>query len=483
MKNRFLLYLILLLVGCEAKLPSTYSKSKDTAPIYPDYIDVTIPVNIAPLTFSIEQEAEEYACRMTSGEKSYIYNGRNICPSTKEWQELTNTSKRIKVEVFTQQEGIWTLHKPFQIHISPDSIDTYLAYRLIAPSYVAYEDLYICQRCLSSYQEAIIYCNMMNSDEQQGHCINCHSFQQNNPSRMQFHVRQSMAGTVIAYDGNVRKVNLNREGNISAGVYPAWHPTKKLIAYSTNTTMQTFHTKDVGKIEVQDTYSDLILYSIDKDQVMPLPNDSNELDCFPTWSPDGKHLYYCSAHFEQADTTISRAVDMMRNYQQIKYNLYRRTFDTNTLQFGERELVYDAATTRKSATLPRISPDGKWLLFTMAEYGVFHIWHKNADLYMMNLKDMQVYNLKEANSPQAESFHSWSSNGRWIVFSSRRDDGNFTRPFFSHIDKQGHATKPFELPCSNPLYNKELLRNYNIPEFIKAPVTISAHSIGKAIRQ
>ena len=128
--------------------------------------------------------------------------------------------------------------------------------------------------------------------------LNCHNYQAHNPERMQFHVRQHKGGTVICYDGKVEKVDMKYPGGISAGVYPAWHPTLPLIVYSTNRTGQTFHTFDTQKIEVQDTYSDLILYDVEKQEVQPLPRDTNDLDCFPFWSPDGKAFSLRKRHGE-----------------------------------------------------------------------------------------------------------------------------------------------------------------------------------------
>ena len=134
---------------------------------------------------------------------------------------------------------------------------------------------------------------MINSDVDHAQCINCHSYQNYNPARMQFHVREDMGGTVIAYDGQLAKVNLKTDSLISAGVYPNWHPTEKLIAYSVNQTGQTFHTRDLQKVEVQDMLSDLILYDVDRNEVTRIKGDPDELEVFPRWSPDGRYL--CNA--------------------------------------------------------------------------------------------------------------------------------------------------------------------------------------------
>lgn len=475
----------LLLVACsKPKLPGSFAESTHLPTLFPEYTDVTVPRNIAPLTFTIENEGTDYVTQVTTDKGEWIYGGRDVCPTAKQWEQMKESSE-IHVSVFIGKNGAWTRMRPFNIYVSGDEIDPYISYRLIAPSYVTYEDLTINQRNLTNYDETLIYGNMSNSDERDGQCINCHAYQSYNPERMQFHVRQARGGTVIAYDGQVERVDLKTGKTVSAGVYPAWHPTEKLIAYSTNQTGQSFHTNDNQKVEVQDTYSDLMLYDVERHEVQPLPCDTNDLDCFPFWSPDGKQLYYCSAHYEQRDTSgqVTKEYDLIQHYTEVKYNLYRRAFDVATRKFGSRELVFDAAADSMSATLPRVSPDGRWLMFTMGSHGVFHIWHKDADLYLLDLTSGNVRRLDELNSDNVESYHSWSSNGRWVIFSSRRTDGNFTRPYIAHFDGKGHFTKPFELPQADPHYHHALLRSYNVPEFMTGPVRIRPQEFASYIRK
>ncbi len=472
----------LLLTACgRVSAPKDYIKSKDSVLIYPDYHEVTVPVNIAPLTFHVQNTADEVVVTLSDGAHEFAYAGPDIQPDAEEWRQLQG---QVTVETYIHSNDAWQKLRPFHITISPDSIDPYISYRLIAPSYVTYEDLTICQRNLETYEEDIIYGNMSNSNEKDGQCINCHSYQNYNPERMQFHVRQAHGGTIIARDGKIERIDMKTGKTVSAGVYPAWHPTENFIAYSTNKTGQSFHTQSNQKVEVQDTYSDLMLYDVDKHEVLPLECDTNYLDCFPHWSPDGKYLYYCSAYYVKQDTSqsVTKEYDMIKNYKDVRYSLYRRPFHLSSRSFGERELVYDAAADSMSATLPRVSPNGRWLMFTMAPYGVFHIWHTDADLYLMDLQNGQVQRMDAVNSPNVESYHSWSSNGRWIIFSSRRDDGNFTRPFIAHMDKDGKFSRPFELPGKYPMYHRELMRSYNIPEFMSGPVTIRPQEFAKAVR-
>ena len=471
-------------MACGNQIPQNFWESDELPDIYPDYTNVTVPVNIAPLTFEIDGKADDVVARLTAGSEEFVCGGSKVQPDADEWKRMVDNAKgdAIKVEVFVENDGQWRRFKPFNIYVSPDSIDPYISYRLISPSYVTYEELTINQRCLENYDESVIYDNMLCSEGADGQCINCHNYQQYNPDRMQFHARQNLGGTVIAYDGNIQKINMGNDSILSAGVYPTWHPWLQLIVYSTNMTGQLFHSVDPNKIEVFDVESDLIAYDLAKNEVTNIENDPAELECFPFWAPDGKTLYYCSAHFEYKDT-IDKGKEFIRRTDEVKYNLYKKSFNPETLQFGPRELVFTADSLDKSATLPRISPDGRYLMFTLAKSGVFHIWHHDADLWMLDLQTGKVRNMEELNSPDTESYHSWSSNGRWVVFSSRRYDGNYTRPFMAHIDGNGKAGKPFELPCADPDRHRQFLKCYNVPEFMRGPVTIKPQQFADAIKQ
>lgn len=484
MKHAFYILLTMCLLACSGpQVPSQYKESQAEVPIYPDYQDVTIPENIAPLNFELLIQSDEAVVRLSAAGEEIVCEGPKIRPDIDDWKALTQKAKgdAISVEVFADIKGQWIRFKPFHIYVSADPIDPWLSYRLISPSYVSYEELTLNQRCLENFDEEAFVDNMLCSTESGGQCVNCHSYQQWNPDRMQFHARQTHGGTLIAYDGKIEKVDMRHDSLLSSGVYPAWHPTEKLIAYSTNMTMQAFHTAAPEKIEVLDSESDLILYDVDKHEVKTIEQQPNELEIFPTWSPDGKWLYFCSAHFVYQSDSVDRSEITMRA-NEVKYNIYRKSFNLKTRQFGEREMVFCADTLGKSATFPRLSPDGRWLLFTLGEWGCFHIWHHDADLWMKDLKTGEVRAMDEMNSDDTESYHSWSSNGRWVVFSSRRYDGVFTRPFIAHIDAQGRGSKPFELPAKDPDLHRQFLKSYNVPEFMKGPVKLSPQEVASKLK-
>ena len=466
----------------QAEVPAEYTQLNNQPNIYPDYQGVTVPVNMAPLHFQLMTAADEVVARFRSADEEVVLSGPKVCPDFDQWDALKQADS-ISVELFARQGEQWQRYEPFQIYVSKDSIDPWLTYRLISPSYVTYEELTLNQRCLETYEERVIYDNMLCSTENDGQCINCHHSQLGNPRRTQFHARQNLGGTMLQIDGQLHKVNLKTPQTISAGVYPAWHPVENIIAYSTNKTMQSFHTRDADKIEVLDSQSDLILYDPETNEVSIVENDSTEFETFPCWSPDGKWLYYCSAHFEFRDTANSHDAECIMRYKELKYNVYRKSFDVQTRTFGPRQMVFNADSLGFSATLPRVSPDGRFLLLAVGEWGTFHIWHRDADLWLMNLEGDSIRPMEEVNSPSVESYHTWSTNGRWIVVSSRRYDGNFTRPFFAHVDENGHGSKPFELPSDDPNYHRELMKSYNVPEFLRGPVELTPQHFADALKK
>jgi hypothetical protein len=90
------------------------------------------------------------------------------------------------------------------------------------------------------------------------------------------------------------------------------------------------------------------------------------------------------------------------------------------------------------------------------------------DLTTMKDVDISIWN----DDATADSFHNWSSNGRWAVFGSRRVDGRYTRLMIAYMDKDGKPHKPFLLPQEDPRHNTWRLRSYNVPEFIKDKVSL-----------
>ncbi|MBR1927548.1 MAG: PD40 domain-containing protein [Bacteroidales bacterium] len=446
--------------ACVPKVEEPASDAPEAA-IFPDYKEVTVPPNIAPLNFSFEDiDTKGVAVLENSGERLTIRSrkGEFHIPEN-DWRRLTAAGPETKVTLAEYSGRKLVTLKPFHIHVSKDTIDPYVAYRLIAPGYETWNKMGLYQRCLENFSQTPI----MTNDKTDRNCMNCHSFNTRDPGTMMFHMRAQNGGTYVWKKGKIEKLNTKTPQTISALVYPYWHPSGDYIAFSVNDIAQVFHSTDPNRIEVYDYKSDVVVYDVNNKQVStsPMLTDTTRMETFPSFSPDGKTLYFCS----------SPLPEMPQGYKDVRYSICSIPFDPGSFSFGDKvDTVYNAVRSGKDATFPRVSPDGRFLLFSETAYGCFAIWHKDSQLRMIDLEDGTFRDLDGINGPDADSYHSWSGNSRWIIWASRRIDGLYSRLFIAHIDKDGNTSKPFLLPQESIRHDKDLMRSYNVPEFISGPV-------------
>lgn len=463
------LYLIILFLFHSC---SKWQEPKDTLnelpPIFPDYVDVTLPRNIAPMNFEIKDATHIQATLRAEEKEINVSGNRYVDISSNDWHELIEASLKgnhkinVEVSAWTETHPDGVSYKPFTLTVSADDIDQCIVYRLIPPGYELWSKMGIYQRDITSFEEDAIITNSQNN---QG-CVNCHSFANYDAQLgMMFHARGQGGGTVIYRKGEIEKIALEKLGPQKSGTYPMWHPSGNYIIFSSNITRQSFYAHSRDKIEVYDLKSDLILYDVRNNQVLSDARFTTDDDweTFPAFSPDGKWLYYCTA----------KHVKMPIEYDKLRYSICRVPFDSNTGRFGTKvDTVCSASAEKGSLSFPRLSPDGRYLLYTWAECATFPIHHKEADLRMKDLTTNTNIDINTLNSNDVDSYHSWSSNGKWIVLSSKRVDGRHTRLFLSHWDGK-RFTKPMLIPQRDPQHNLQRMYSYNIPEFIKAPVKIN----------
>lgn len=448
------------------------SETLDRKPaIVPDYADITIPANIAPLNFSLKDSVEDAQVVLSyAGQQVEVRAKDNqfVFPISK-WKKLLSsaTGNTVEVVVRVKEKGKWLEYAPVKWSVAAEPIDPYIAYRLIAPGYTLWNKMGLYQRNLENYTETPIIENKMSGRN----CVNCHSFCMQNPDKMLFHMRETYPGTILVDGDKIEKLNTKTEQTISSLVYPSWHPSGKYVAFSVNNTKQGFHANDRNRIEVFDEASDVVVYDVVKHEVVTTARlfSKDAFETFPTFSPDGKTLYFCTA----APRPIPE------EYSEIKYSLCSIGFDPDTRSFGSVvDTLYNASVSGQSASFPRVSPDGKYLMYTLSGYGNFSIWHKDADLYMADLSTGESTPLDILNSDDVESYHSWSSNSRWVIFSSRRIDGLYTRLYIAYIDENGQACKPFLLPQKDTGFYDRFMMSYNIPEFITGKVKVGGRVLG-----
>ena len=499
-----LIIFALLCVFRGKEVPITqYNVINQPAKIRPDYTGTIIPPNIAPLSFLIQHEGTGYFVRVYSekGKPIEIFSKTpGILIPKLAWHKLLdlNRGRQVSLDIFVKSprrtsspEGEnerWSRFQTLTCEIAREDIDTFLVYRKIRPGHGTWRDMGIYQRNLNSFNESVV----LNNGYFRHGCVNCHTFCNNRTDKMFIGIRSAIYGSsvLLLEDGVVNKIG-TKFG------YTSWHPSGRVAAYSINKVRQFFHSARSEVRDVIDLDSLLAYYLIGSQTIKTSPQISKKdrLETYPVWSPDGRYLYFCSAPLSWSDRNV-----IPDYFDEIKYDLVRISYDIDRDKWGELETVLSAKDTGLSILLPRISPDGHWLLFCMCDYGCFPVYQQSSDLYMIDLEAVQhqlgvspssisagqtgryEYRRLQINSDKSESWHSWSSNGRWIAFSSKRKSGVFTRTYISYVDRQGKVYKPLLLPQKDPTYYDSCLWTYSVPELIREPVVLTKEKLGRVVR-
>lgn len=461
-------------VGC-ASTPTDVKKTDALPPIYPDYVGVTIPDGIAPLNFNIVDagvDAVDVQVRGSKGGELHA-NGAYADFDIDEWHALTAQNKggRLTLTVCARKDGKWLQYKDFVVYVSPYAMDEYgVTYRRIAPGYEVGGDIGIYQRDIHTFDEYAI----MRESAVPGRCFNCHTPNRTDPRQLTLQIRGEGGGTLVQLaDGRQRWLNTKTDSTKAAGSYAYWHPSGNYCAYATNSVHQSFFVGKGQRIEAYHEFSNVIVLDVRTNELILTPElmTTTDLEIFPAFSPDGKYLYY----------STSKACRVPAEYEKVKCSVCRIPFDAGTGTFGhEVDTLLNGPKDDCSYTLVRPSYDGRWLMYCVTSRSNFPVFHPDADLWLMDMKTGETRPLKEANSDNTDSYHNWSDNSHWFVFSSKREDGMFARLYFASIDEEGRVTKPFLMPQRNPKkYYREMFDSYNVPDFTKTKVDFDireAHS-------
>ena len=470
-----ILFLLAFLSACAGRDIENFTETDSEPAVFPDYTGVVIPVNIAPMNFKAAEgtlEAVEVASK-NGVVKKRCKDGKLIW-DLKEWRRLLaeNCGDTLRYTVFiTDKNGECHKYKPFSQVITPDSIDSYLAYRNIETGYVFWLKMGLYQRCLENFECTPI---VENSALEKA-CINCHSFCKQSPDKMLFHSRKFNPGTTILWEGKLQKFNTKIDSAISGGVYSAWNPNGYIIAMSTNNIGQRFHNDLTKRIYVADSKSDIVIMNMRTETVSSCPQLSTEsLENFPAWSPDGKTLYYISApkRPEDDDTDTS-----------LRYSLLRIPYDAENDLWGTADTLLTDSQAGGSVAYPKASPCGRYIAYSLAERGYFLPFNQESDIWLLDLKTMKISRPAGINSNSSESNHNWNSTGKWLVTGSKYPDRLFTKPFFAHFNAEtGVFDKRFVLPQEDPDFYESYTANFNNSDFITGRIPVSEIQIRDVVR-
>ncbi len=206
----------------------------------------------------------------------------------------------------------------------------------------------------------------------------------------------------------------------------------------------------------------LAWYSRATGRRLPLPgaDDPRYVQTDGVWSPDGKWVVFARADAKDSDpaglTLPLHANDP--NEIQIQYSLYRVPFNGGL--GGNAEPILGASNTGLSTNFPKVSPDGRWIAFVKNRNG--QLMRPDSELYLVPFNG-GVARRMNCNTSQMNSWHSFSPNGRWLVFSSK-SRSPYTQMFLTHIDANGNDSPPIYIDNSTASN-----RAVNIPEFVKVP--------------
>ena len=348
--------------------------------------------------------------------------------------------------------------------ISQHPADDYVVYRLVVPQFQAQKtpDTYI--RDLRSFEQKPFLAT------RQRYCFSCHTFssKRGTDGMMSIKMRLSVGekkpvglGIVDMASGKGWKAQFPFERK--GFTYMDWNRTGDRLVISANQAFTSSRPLIHETQELEYSASDIAVYDLSRDRVAVVPGASapDLLELYPAWTPDDQRIV-----FSRVQAGVS--VRLMQ-------------FDLHVVDYADGKggvpmALEGASQNGKSNYFARFSPDGKWLSFCMADQG--SLIEPSSDLYVLPADLKGPAHRLECNADDAaDSWHSWSSNSRWLIFTSKRDDGVFARLYLTQIDEEGHASPAVRLPL-----DKAPLECFNLPEFLNEKPRVSEREIFEVVR-
>lgn len=473
--------------GCGRQTAEWPTALAQDAPVFPNYAieDLVIPINIAPLNFVVAEDrwakAEVVKLRAFAGEmaaegvwttaraadslqvKIRRQDGfRHVSFPIEEWQRCLEAAATqaaatqaaagaasaaqtagagargfVALDFYDKDGRLLSPSPALLWQVSSDKIDPYLLYRLSAYDENPCKNLEVEERNITNFDKRLL----MDNQRTGGQCFNCHASAQNDAGSMSVHLRGANGGTLLFTNGTFRKIALPDGFPNLRLAYPAWHPSQKFIAFS-SARIQVFPHTNAYKTQdlIIDTLGRMLVYDLDRNLLLPVPSDRKAAALhnahyevsFPVFSPDGTRLYFCHAEKYRPDSNLS----VVQNLSRFRYHIAASDFDTATRQFSEPYVVCLDSTC--SLSQPTIAPGGRYMVVTKLSLGSFPS-QNGGELAMIDLSAHDenglcaVQDIPALASKDGKKSHIFGSNGRWMVFGSKRINGSNAYIYLSRI--------------------------------------------------
>ena len=388
--------------------------------------------------------------------------------------EVTLVIKGVK------RRGVWgkareSVHvsQTVRFRISADSVDNAIVYRLVDPPFINLKTPDTFVRDVRQLRPRPFL------KARRQYCINCHNFSSKSGDTGKLGIQVRYVGRtpfehtvyLAVCDLQTRRIiKTLLPFQLQMTTFMSWSPDGRKLAVSANQQLFSVQPYVQEAQNTQQSSSDVAMVDLDAGTSLLLQGacDNGMLETFPRWTPDGSHIIFCKA-------------PQKLHPRLTKYSLMSIPY--NDGRGGEPRVLIDAnGENGRSNYYPRFSPDGKWFSFVQSDFGSLiksssDIILLAADKLMQPDPEKHLKPLRSNAQNAADSWYSWSSNSRWIVFATKRDDGVYARLYMTHIDDEGNASPAVRLPLA-----KVPLMSFNIPEFVANVPPIDERTLFAGVR-